>query len=562
MNPRAIQEHNPYELIEEAFHLLRRAPVAAWAAYYLGGFPFVLGLLYFWSDMARSAFAADRLFPGSIALTVAFVWMKTWQAVFARHLHASLCGEPPPIWRWDWLGRTAILQAFVQPLGLFLLPASLAVMLPFGWVYAFFSNVTVFSGLENANARELLRRAWRQARLWPMLNHNLLFNLVLFCLFVFANLYTAVLAFPFLLDRFLGIPSVFTQAPWAAMNSTVTAAVAGLSYLCCDPLLKAVYTLRCFYGESLGTSQDLRAELRKLQADSTSENNPRPVFPGKRAARIIALTFALSLAWPLHAAAPEAELEKPAAARPAAPPAAVPVPVLERSIEQVIQQREYSWRLPRETASKTNNENGGPIEWLSRQTGAALKAVARWVSDLMRWVMRQLTPAAPTGSGVALAFAIKALLILLVVALVAFLGWLLWRLWRNRDPKPELSAEGLAPAPNLADENVGADQLPEDGWLQLARELLGRGELRLALRAFYLATLAHLAQRDLITLARFKSNQDYERELQRRGHSLRGLLEYFAQNRLIFERVWYGRHEITPRGLHEFAGTVERIQKS
>jgi hypothetical protein len=82
------------------------------------------------------------------------------------------------------------------------------------------------------------------------------------------------------------------------------------------------------------------------------------------------------------------------------------------------------------------------------------------------------------------------------------------------------------------------------------------------LRAFYLATLAHLAQRNLITLARFKSNQDYERELQRRGHSLHVLFEHFSQNRLIFERVWYGRHEITPRALHEFAGTVERIQNS
>ncbi|HXJ75060.1 MAG TPA: DUF4129 domain-containing protein [Candidatus Dormibacteraeota bacterium] len=560
MKPRAIEEHNPYELIEEAFYLLRRASGPAWAAYYLGSLPFVLGLLYFWSDMARSAFAADRLFPGSIALTAGFIWMKAWQGVFARHLHASLCGEPPPVWRWRWWTRTAIFQAFLQPPGLFLLPVSLVLMIPFGWLYAFFSNATVFSGVENANARFLIQRAWRQARLWPMLNHNLLFNLVLFCLFVFANLYGAVLAFPFLLDRFLGIPSVFTQAPWAAMNSTVTAAVAGLSYLCCDPLLKAVYTLRCFYGESLVTGQDLRAELRKLQGDPASETDPRPILRGQAPARILALLLTLFIAVPLGGAVPETELEKPDAPRPAGPPAAVPAPALERSIEHVIQKREYSWRLPRENVSRKNNENESPIEWLSHQTQAALKAVARWVSDLLRWVMRQLTPA--TGSGVALAFAIEALVILLVGALLAFLGWLLWRLWRDREPKPELDAEALAPAPNLADENVGADQLPEDGWVQLARELLGRGELRLALRAFYLATLAHLAQRNLITLARFKSNQDYERELQRRGHSLHVLFEHFSQNRLIFERVWYGRHEITPRALHEFAGTVERIQNS
>jgi hypothetical protein len=157
----------------------------------------------------------------------------------------------------------------------------------------------------------------------------------------------------------------------------------------------------------------------------------------------------------------------------------------------------------------------------------------------------------------------RALVYLLAAGLLAFLGWLLWRLWKSITPQPELAAEALAPPPpNVADESVGAEQLPEDGWLKLARELLSRGELRLALRAFYLATLAHLAQRHLITLARFKSNHDYQRELQRRGHSLSALFEHFSENLQVFERVWYGRHEITPRALHEFAGKVERIQKS
>src|SRR5206468_7908354 len=93
-------------------------------------------------------------------------------------------------------------------------------------------------------------------------NHNVLLLLALFGLFVFLHLYSAVFAVPFLLDRFLGIETVFTRSPWAALNSTVTAAVAGLSYLCLDPVLKAVYVLRCFYGESLRTGQDLKAELR------------------------------------------------------------------------------------------------------------------------------------------------------------------------------------------------------------------------------------------------------------------------------------------------------------
>jgi hypothetical protein len=56
-------------------------------------------------------------------------------------------------------------------------------------------------------------------------------------------------------------------------------------------------------------------------------------------------------------------------------------------------------------------------------------------------------------------------------------------------------------------------------WTRLGREFRQRGELRLALRAFYLASLSHLAAKGLVTVARFKSNRDYERELRRRGHA-------------------------------------------
>ena len=116
------------------------------------------------------------------------------------------------------------------------------------------------------------------------------------------------------------------------------------------------------------------------------------------------------------------------------------------------------------------------------------------------------------------------------------------------------------PAPDLADENVGADELPEDGWLKLARELLENGEFRLALRAFYLASLVRLAASNLITIARFKSNRDYEHELQRRAHALPEVLSTFAQNVSIFDRVWYGLHDVNHELVTLFAANVERLK--
>mgnify|MGYP001549225032 CR=1 FL=1 len=97
-------------------------------------------------------------------------------------------------------------------------------------------------------------------------------------------------------------------------------------------------------------------------------------------------------------------------------------------------------------------------------------------------------------------------------------------------------------------------------WAKLARELLERGEFRLAMRAFYLASLAHLAARNLVSLARFKSNYDYERELRRRAHAFPDLLAVFGDNLSVFERIWYGMHEVNDELVRQFAINVERLK--
>jgi len=95
--------------------------------------------------------------------------------------------------------------------------------------------------------------------------------------------------------------------------------------------------------------------------------------------------------------------------------------------------------------------------------------------------------------------------------------------------------------------------------MKLGRELLARGDFRLALRAFYLASLAHLAAKNLVTLAKFKSNLDYERELRRRGHSLPELPPLFSENVSVFDRAWYGMHEVTEEMVNRFVFRVERL---
>ena len=95
--------------------------------------------------------------------------------------------------------------------------------------------------------------------------------------------------------------------------------------------------------------------------------------------------------------------------------------------------------------------------------------------------------------------------------------------------------------PDLTDENVKADDLSTNRWLTLAGELAEKGELRLAMRALYLATLAHLADREMITIEVYKSNREYERELKRRAHEHQELLSIFSDEFKFF-RACLVRH--------------------
>lgn len=537
---RSQEEKAPVELIDEAFHLLRRTSAPAVAAYCVGTLPFVLALLYFWSDMARSAFASERLLAGTFGLSLLFLWMKTWQAIFVAHLLSHLCGEETPRLELRGFLRTALYQTILQPLGLFLLPLSLLLLAPTGWVYAYFANATLFSNTA-PDLRTLHRQSWEQAKLWAVQSHVTLFLFKLFGLVVFINVMLALAGGPWLLKMLLGIETVFSRSPIAMMNTTVLAGAACVTFLCIDPVLKAVYTLRCFYGQSLVTGQDLKAELRTF-------SNSRPLVT------VAALFFLLNVASPGIFAAEQLE-RGPTSSAPRNE--AVSPSALDRTIDEVIQRREYSWRLPRET-----NDDQARLK-ADNFVVRFSKGIRNVVRDFAEWLSRRSgQPNIPSTDGLNVAGAIRGLIYVLLAGIIVGLGWWLFRLWKKAESAPEVEAQASLSPPNVADENVGAEELPEDGWMKMAADLLDRGELRLALRAFYLATLAHLAERNLISLARCKSNRDYERELSRRGHALGGVPALFSQSVMTFERVWYGPHNVTREMLAEFAQKTNELKSA
>jgi hypothetical protein len=646
----SAQDRGGLELVEAAVHLLRRAPPTALLAYAIGTLPFVGAGLFFWADMSRSAFAAGHVASSALGLALLFVWMKSWQAAFARSLLAFAAAESPERASARDLLQAALTQAIVQPTGLFVLPVAFALLVPVGWVYAFYQNVTVLGLGRSASLTSVVRRAVAQAKLWPRQNHAALLVVQLLALFVLLN-WAALLALsPYLVEKLLGIETEFSRSPWAVFNTTGLMVVLGLTYLTLDPLLKAIYVLRCFHGESLQSAHDLRAELRRLvglssraaavlawgvlcgwstrvvlaaipplgeqavatrstpdplaerggpwlfppltstlsplRGEGDAEGAPRSASAPGRGGKLSPFTEGARHAAsgpltnsdiqrapsPLHgerAAARGGNSQAPPHFESAASSvASLAADDLSATIDDVLRRPEFAWRLPRASRPDGNavSDQGllrAFLEGVGETLLAILKPVGRWISSVIGWIGRYLRlPPLRPGGGTTWIATLHGTLTLLLAALAVVLTLVLWRVWRRRRARRgETLASPAAPMVDLADERTQADQLPESGWLRLARELLQRGELRLALRAFYLASLALLAERSLLTLAKFKSNRDYELELRRRAHALPQLVSRFADNVAVFDRIWYGGHDVNTPLLTQFVRNVDGLRQ-
>jgi hypothetical protein len=451
---------------------------------------------------------------------------------------------------------------------------------------------------------------------------------------------------------------------FSLLNTTFFAAMFGLTYLAVDPLVKAVYLLRCFYGDSLKSGEDVRGELKQMAAlaqgapvrlaaivllvlaattpttagliNTPLQRGVRPVqrsenrfngFPGARETVETASEAMAGKLTPLQRgfnerlgmpglrqpkfqgfgaapadvsarlqgiSAPEGQTtiaqrfsvgfgtiegQVPATVAESASESvpflggavagsqavdSVPPEELDKAIRETIKKRKYAWRMPRDKAPEAPAEQSilsRFFEKVGEMLQRGLKAVGRWLDNFLRGLFQGQSRTKTGSSGYNWVATLQMLAYLLIAVAVGAALLLLFRYWRGgRLGLTSVSSTPIEPAPDLNDENVGADQLPEDGWIRLGRELFEQGEFRLALRAFYLASLAHLAERNLVSLAKFKSNRDYQRELQRRAHAFPEVALVFGENVGVFDRVWYGMHAVDGDVVNQFAANVERLK--
>lgn len=542
---RRVTEPAAIELIEEAVHLLRRAPVAALAVYGAGTVPFVLGLLFFWAHTTWFQPSGETVTWGALGLVALFVAMKTAQAEFCAHLLALRLGAEPPVWSGRRLARLAATQLRLQPWNLPVLGLAALVGVPFGWVFAYGQSATVLGDEER-----LHEEAMEQAKLWPAQNHLGLLLISVLALGAWLNVGAAFYLVPWLANRLLGIENIFGFAGWWFANTTFLASVSALTWLAVDPLVKAFYTLRVFHGRARRTGEDVRVELKLARRAGPA-----------RAVAVLALLVAGTAFGPVVRVG----------AAEAAPASAVQPAQLDRALDDVLAGGDFRWRLPPVAAAEVPAADG-PVKRFLRQgvelVRGAFRTMGRWWKELGEWYDRHFSraeekeaPERRSSGGSAGIEVIRVLLYIFIGVAVLLIGWVVWLMVKQakRNAAPVLTARAVAvAAPDLRDENVQAALLPADGWLALAREQAARGEWRLAWRALYLATLARLAAEGLLSLAKFKTNLDYERELRRRALSRAEIVARFAARRRGFEDVWYGRAQPGEAEVREWMTELER----
>jgi hypothetical protein len=592
-------EKSGIQLAEEAVMLLRGAPAGVMAAYYVGSLPFVLSLLYYWTDMSRGAFAGGRCAGAALGLSLVFIWMKCWHAVFCARLRALVEQRPESAWSLRRIGRMILAQAALQPAGLVVIPLALLAAVPFGWAHTYYQNLSICGTGEDSDLGALRNRAWRLARLWPFQNHLVIWllspwlagaaMLIAFGVGWIASMYNATTGYenpfawfltgtliilvliwpssplgfvltvnaallmvivPYGIKSLLGYELMFTLSnEYSVVNTTFLAALYGVVYLCMDPFLKAACVLRCFYGESIATGDDLKIEVRSLRTGR------------------IATWAALGL---LLFAVPTIGIELPAAEKtvPAAQPSVAPAEI-DRIIQEVLQRDEFRWRMPRINPEENDPKNTGLIGSFFAHVEDFILSVGakadQFVNKVLQWLNKHLLskfrwdPGHHAESNPWNTPVYVILFVLLAIVLSA-LAILLWRNRRKSAAVADVSAQAV-PLVDLEREDVSADRLPADEWMAWAAEMLRRGEYRLAVRALFLSSLAHLAQNGAIRISSFKSNHDYLRDLRRRAHALPELFAAFTTNVEVFDRIWYGQYPATEDTVHSFETNIQRIRR-
>ena len=513
------------DLLEDAVHVLRAAPLATIACHCVGSVPLVLGLLVFWNDMTQPRTSDSTCAIEAFALASLLLWMNCWRAVFAGRLHRQLGGRPEMPWTRRRLWRLISSQAFLggtKPLAMAL---AVGVVLPLPWLAAFYRSAAVLADREDLDLSQLMVQARKLAGFEQRQGWGIILLLAVLYPILLLNVAILLAVLPQLVRMLTGYESVFSRgATLYVGNSLFWLAAMALAWMAFDPFTQAVYCLRGFQLESRGTGEDLRATLRMVRLARITVS-----------AALIVLVGALAL------------------------PAQVTPANLDQSIRRTLQSPEYDWRLAPVAAKRAGN-----VPWLVTVTDRladtvqqGLRSIGNAVVRLIDWLREKLSSPSTIETGSPPGLALHGSVYAIIAALLALVAVIVWRLRRSKTkPARILAAGGLAVS--LQDEHLLADRLPEEEWIALSENCAREGDYRAALRALYLANLAWLGRNRWIAIHPGKTNREYELEVRRRAREFPEARALFTVNVASFERAWYGKHAV---GTEDIAAFLQRLQQ-
>lgn len=543
---------SPMEALERGFALFRSTFGREGWRYYLGAAPLVAFFIPIWVINGQIRISNRALLMEAVLLTAAYL-LRVWMVGSYMQRVRDWAYNTPTSKPLGTGARAATIGRLLK--WKFMLSTAALVLLPSvagaSWFYGA-AQFASLEALEDGAERHSLSGCLSLSSQWFGGGVLLFLMLVPLWFAVWLNGFIVAMVLPELLHSIFGVNTLLSTSMGSyalVQSSAFWFSLFGGAWMALDPIVKCTFVVVYQHLRSSREGDDLRGLLASLPREQ--EKKAEMIASGA-ARRVIGVAFfvlatiLLSMSLTSTAKAMQAPATRSTTGALDDSAREARVQRLRQAVDQESRRAVYRWH---------DAEHPSPPNWFDRlmaKIGEALNRVWNAITNFLRKLWPSGLDISPGSGNGGWHLQDLRLWLTVVVILTLAAGAVLFWLRRRRDSTALSVPLEVAALPDLSDSAVATER-SEDEWFALAIRLEKEGELRLALRAAYLALLAGLAQRQWLTIRRDRTNREYLNEFSRRWRrrpqaavevreeipeKLRGSLRQF-------DRVWYGLHAVT-----------------
>ncbi|MGA9354653.1 MAG: DUF4129 domain-containing protein [Terriglobales bacterium] len=543
---------NSLEALERGFELFRSTFVQEAWRYYAGSAPLVFCFIPMWVVNGQIRLSNGEVVMEAALLGTAYLFRVWMVARYMQRVRERAFGTPT--------SRPKRASAHAAAVGRLLawkitLSAGALATLPtlagLSWLYSACQFASL-EALEDGAERHSMRGCLAIAGEW--FGNSVLLFLMLSPLWgaVWINSLIIALLVPQLLHSILGVNTLLStpMGIFALLRSSAfwLSLFAG-TWLALDPIVKCSYVIVYQHLRSRREGDDLRGLMASLPRERQMKAEMIAAGPsGRRLIGALAILVAIFCGASQRA---RAETTVPAPNKEAVTDSAreARVQQLRQALDVESRRAIYRWH---------DADHPSPPNWFDKLMAKIGNAIERYWNALLDFLRKLWPRGLNLGDDKGPHWQLKDLRVwlwliaILTVSAGAVLVWL-----RRRRSAATLSIpQTIEPLPDLS-EGLLATVRSEDEWFDLALQLQGEGDLRLALRAAYFGLLSGLAQREWLKIRRDRTNREYLDEFTRRWRrrpqaafeSRAEIPEKLRGSLRLFDRVWYGSQMLTPESV-------------